>query len=231
MAGHSPGVAGCLDLPLVQWEPASHWHRLRRPGPVPVHPKFREQQEDAKHAHVLEVAASLPEMRAHVAEDLNGSGLTRERVLACAVRLTELGFFRVRQRGVQAGQRDVRIDHPAQGAHRLPQRRGVPHVPGEVLENADARVRRPTRVWALRSLLRLRAEAGTGTGRPGTEVVRNRVTEHLRTVGGRSSAVPCRWAIDLNVRFGRALDRKVVLHGAIRIHDDDRTGGAARPGR
>lgn len=59
------------------------------------HPRFREQQEAAKHDHVLEVAAVLPDVRAHVAEDLAGRGLTRARVLACAVRLLDLGFFRI----------------------------------------------------------------------------------------------------------------------------------------
>ncbi|MFB8036182.1 hypothetical protein ACFC5Z_25205 [Streptomyces sp. NPDC056004] len=48
-----------------------------------------EQQEAAKHDHVLEVAATLPEMRTHVAEDLDGRGLTRKRVLACAVRMID----------------------------------------------------------------------------------------------------------------------------------------------
>ncbi|MEU5703128.1 DNA topoisomerase IB [Streptomyces aurantiacus] len=67
------------------------------------HPRFREQQEAAKHDHVLEVAAVLPEVRAHVAADLAGRGLTRTRVLACAVRLLDLGFFRV---GNEAYRRD-----------------------------------------------------------------------------------------------------------------------------
>lgn len=59
------------------------------------HPQFRERQETAKHEHVLEVAAALPEVRRRVAEDLEGRGLSRERVLACAARLLDLGFFRI----------------------------------------------------------------------------------------------------------------------------------------
>ncbi len=59
------------------------------------HRRFREQQEAAKHDHVLEVARTLPELRSRVAEDLAARGLSRERVLACAVRLLDLGFFRV----------------------------------------------------------------------------------------------------------------------------------------
>nr|WP_223190449.1 DNA topoisomerase IB [Streptomyces sp. TRM68416] len=59
------------------------------------HEHFRAEQERAKHAHVREVARSLPELRARVAEDLAGRGLSRSRVTACAVRLLDLGFFRV----------------------------------------------------------------------------------------------------------------------------------------
>ncbi|MFI6090473.1 DNA topoisomerase IB [Streptomyces sp. NPDC051218] len=59
------------------------------------HPRFRERQEAAKHDHVLEVARALPEVRSQVTEDLGRRGLCRERVLACAVRLLDLGFFRV----------------------------------------------------------------------------------------------------------------------------------------
>ncbi|MGW6274792.1 DNA topoisomerase IB [Streptomyces sp. NPDC055060] len=59
------------------------------------HPHFRERQESAKHEHVLEVGAVLPQVRAHIAEDLEGRGLSRERVLACAGRMLDLGFFRI----------------------------------------------------------------------------------------------------------------------------------------
>lgn len=59
------------------------------------HPQFRERQEAAKHDHVLEVAHALPEVRAHVTKDLGRRGLCRERVIACAARLLDLGFFRV----------------------------------------------------------------------------------------------------------------------------------------
>ncbi|MFE9675492.1 DNA topoisomerase IB [Streptomyces sp. NPDC006259] len=59
------------------------------------HESFRAQQEQAKHAHVREVARALPELRARVSTDLTGRGLSRARVTACAVRLLDLGFFRI----------------------------------------------------------------------------------------------------------------------------------------
>jgi DNA topoisomerase IB len=59
------------------------------------HEEFRARQDEAKHAHVREVARALPDLRARVRADLDDRGLTRPRVTACAVRLLDLGFFRI----------------------------------------------------------------------------------------------------------------------------------------
>ncbi|MER6038110.1 DNA topoisomerase IB [Streptomyces sp. NPDC001835] len=59
------------------------------------HEQFRAQQDKAKHEHVRGVARALPELRARVSADLTGRGLSRPRVTACAVRLLDLGFFRI----------------------------------------------------------------------------------------------------------------------------------------
>ncbi|MEV4946725.1 DNA topoisomerase IB [Streptomyces sp. NPDC053755] len=59
------------------------------------HEEFRRRQEQVKHEHVRAVARSLPRLREAIAADLARRGLCRERVLACAARLLDLGFFRV----------------------------------------------------------------------------------------------------------------------------------------
>ncbi|MEU6348542.1 DNA topoisomerase IB [Streptomyces sp. NPDC047072] len=59
------------------------------------HEEFRARQEQAKHEHVREVARALPALREQVTADLAGRGLSRTRVTACAVRLLDLGFFRI----------------------------------------------------------------------------------------------------------------------------------------
>ncbi|MFF8831088.1 DNA topoisomerase IB [Streptomyces sp. NPDC015131] len=59
------------------------------------HPRFRAQQEQAKHDHVLDVADALPTLRETVEGHLGDRGLSRRRVLATAVRLLDLGFFRI----------------------------------------------------------------------------------------------------------------------------------------
>ncbi|WP_399037818.1 hypothetical protein [Streptomyces sp. ASQP_92] len=59
------------------------------------HPQFRAQQEQAKRSHVLDVAEALPRVRETAERHLDERGLTRPRVLAAAVRLLDLGFFRI----------------------------------------------------------------------------------------------------------------------------------------
>jgi DNA topoisomerase IB len=58
------------------------------------HDLWREQRDQAKHDRVREFGAALPRIREVVCRHLEGSGLTRDRVLAAAIRLIDLGFFR-----------------------------------------------------------------------------------------------------------------------------------------
>ncbi|MFL5884808.1 MAG: DNA topoisomerase IB [Thermoleophilaceae bacterium] len=59
------------------------------------HDKWRERADQRKFDDMTAFARSLPRMRRRVARDLAGKGMTRERVLASAVRLLDRGFFRV----------------------------------------------------------------------------------------------------------------------------------------
>jgi len=58
------------------------------------HDLWREQRDQEKHDRVLEFGAALPRIREVVCRHLEGRGLTRDRVLAAAIRLIDLGFFR-----------------------------------------------------------------------------------------------------------------------------------------
>jgi len=59
------------------------------------HPVWREQRDAAKHDRVLLVAARLPGARRRAAADLDRAGMPRERALATAFRLLDLGLFRI----------------------------------------------------------------------------------------------------------------------------------------
>jgi len=59
------------------------------------HDRWRERRDVEKFDRMLEFAHRLPEMRARVAADLRRPDLPREKALATAVRLLDLGSFRV----------------------------------------------------------------------------------------------------------------------------------------
>jgi DNA topoisomerase IB len=58
------------------------------------HDLWREQRDQAKHDRVRDFGAVLPGIREVVCRHLESRGLTRDRVLAAAIRLIDLGFFR-----------------------------------------------------------------------------------------------------------------------------------------
>jgi DNA topoisomerase-1 len=59
------------------------------------HDHWRLTRDLEKHERILDFGAVLPTVRERVCEDLASEGLTRQRVLSCAVRLLDLGFFRI----------------------------------------------------------------------------------------------------------------------------------------
>src|SRR5919204_1583942 len=59
------------------------------------HDAWRERRDQQKFDRMLAFARALPRLRERLDEDLARRGLVRERVLACAVCLLDLGFFRV----------------------------------------------------------------------------------------------------------------------------------------
>jgi DNA topoisomerase I len=59
------------------------------------HPRWRERRDREKFEKMVGFGGLLPKLRRRVARDLAGSEPTRERVLACAVRLLDVGLFRI----------------------------------------------------------------------------------------------------------------------------------------
>ena len=69
------------------------------------HQVWREQRDVQKFAHMLRFAGALPELRSATVRDLGGRHLDRDRVAAAAVRLIDLGLFRI------GGERYAELDH------------------------------------------------------------------------------------------------------------------------
>jgi DNA topoisomerase-1 len=69
------------------------------------HQVWREQRDAQKFAHMLRFAEALPTLRTATVRDLGGRHLDRDRVTAAAVRLIDLGLFRI------GGERYAELDH------------------------------------------------------------------------------------------------------------------------
>jgi len=69
------------------------------------HHLWREQRDVQKFEHMLRFADALPTLRSATVTDLKHRGLGRDRVAASAVRLIDLGLFRI------GGERYAELDH------------------------------------------------------------------------------------------------------------------------
>jgi DNA topoisomerase-1 len=59
------------------------------------HPAWQKRREREKFRRMIAFARALGPLRRHIGVDLRGPELTRERVLACAARLLDIGLFRI----------------------------------------------------------------------------------------------------------------------------------------
>jgi DNA topoisomerase IB len=59
------------------------------------HERWREHRDRQKFKKMVQFGSLLPKLRRCVNSDLDDSDLTRQRVLACAVRLLDVGMFRI----------------------------------------------------------------------------------------------------------------------------------------
>jgi DNA topoisomerase IB len=69
------------------------------------HELWREQRDAEKFDHMLRFAGALPTLRTAALRDLRARGLSRDRVTASAVRLIDVGLFRI------GGERYAELDH------------------------------------------------------------------------------------------------------------------------
>jgi DNA topoisomerase I len=99
------------------------------------HDRWRERRDRAKFEEMIAFARSLPRLRKQVETDMRRRKLSRDRVLACSVRLLDRGFFRIgsegyaeenetygiatmRRRHVEIDGDEVIFDYTAKGSQR-----------------------------------------------------------------------------------------------------------------
>ncbi|MBA3262344.1 MAG: DNA topoisomerase IB [Thermoleophilaceae bacterium] len=113
------------------------------------HDRWRERRDAEKFESMIHFARALPRLRRRVVADIGRDGMPREKVLACAVRLLDRGFFRigsedyaeendtygiatVQKRHVTVSGDQVTFDYEAKGGQRRLQTIGDPEVAGLV---------------------------------------------------------------------------------------------------
>jgi len=109
------------------------------------HDAWREHRDREKFDSMVEFARALPRLRRRVGRDLRGDDLSRDRVLACATRLLDRGFFRIgsedyaeendtyglatiRKEHVTLGEGFVVFDYEAKGGKRRVQSIADPEI-------------------------------------------------------------------------------------------------------
>jgi DNA topoisomerase-1 len=109
------------------------------------HDKWRERRDAEKFEEMIDFARALPRLRERVAKDIRRRGMPREKVLACAMRLLDRGFFRIgsenyaeendtygiatmRKRHVTVAGDTVTFDYEAKGGQRRMQSIGDPEL-------------------------------------------------------------------------------------------------------
>ncbi|MDA0635994.1 DNA topoisomerase IB [Nonomuraea sp. MCN248] len=171
------------------------------------HDVWRQRQDEAKFDRVLELAERLPAFRKSVDEQLKGRKLTRERVLAAAARLLDVGFFRVGGEGYDSyGLATLRMDHVTCGRGTItcsyPAKGDVPREV-EVADPGACRVVRALK--ALRAdgeLLRYQGENGW------VDVRSEDINDYLRETIGEFTAKDFRtWHATVLAAVGLAVSR------------------------
>ncbi len=170
------------------------------------HERWRELRDRQKFDHMVDFAKALPRLRKRILSDLEGDELDQPRVLACAVRLLDVGLFRIGSEqyaddeggvGLATVTKDnVRIDHDevvfdylAKGGT-APRTGGAgPHLPG-----GGARAEAQTR----------RGRAAAGVPRP---------------------AALARRALRADQRVPQGADRRAVQRQGLPNLERDRAGG------
>jgi len=117
----------------------------RRRKQYRYHDRWRERRDREKFDAMVDFARSLPKLRKQVEVDLRRRKISQERVLACAVRLLDRGFFRIgsedyaeenetygiatmRKRHVTVNGEKVVFDYEAKGGKRRVQVVGDPTI-------------------------------------------------------------------------------------------------------
>jgi DNA topoisomerase I len=186
------------------------------------HDAWREHRDRQKFKEMEDFAAALPGLRGQVQDDLGRRGLVRERVLGCAIRLLDLGFFRI-------GSERYAAENETYGLATLKKRQLRVERGTAVFDYRAKGSVRHVQVVADRAVLptlkALKARRGGGTelfayrnGRGWRDVRSDDINEHLKEVAGG----------DFSAKDFRTWNATVLAAVALARHDPRELSRTAR---
>lgn len=152
------------------------------------HDLWRKQRDQEKHDRMLEFGAALPRLRQVIGRHLTARGLVRERVLAAAVQLIDLGFFRpggeeYAEENGSFGLATIRRDHVAVSRGQI-----IFTYTGKGAKHHEQAVAEEQVCAVVRSLKRRRSAGDRllayRSGRHWHEVTASDINDYLREISG-----------------------------------------------
>ena len=186
------------------------------------HDAWREHRDRQKFKEMEDFAQALPGVRERIGEDLARRGLVRERVLGCAVRLLDLGFFRI-------GSERYAAENETYGLATLKKRQLRIERGAAVFDYRAKGSVRHVQVIADRTVLptlkALKARRGGGTelfayrnGRGWRDVRSDDINEHVKELADAG----------FSAKDFRTWNATVLAAVALARHDPDELGTTAR---
>jgi DNA topoisomerase IB len=186
------------------------------------HDAWREHRDRQKFKEMEAFAQALPGVRERIGEDLARRGLVRERVLGCAVRLLDLGFFRI-------GSERYAAENETYGLATLKKRQLRIERGAAVFDYRAKGSVRHVQVIADRTVLptlkALKARRGGGTelfayrnGRGWRDVRSDDINEHVKELADAG----------FSAKDFRTWNATVLAAVALARHDPDELGKTAR---
>jgi DNA topoisomerase-1 len=153
------------------------------------HPRWRELRDREKFDHMLDFAAELPRLRRRVLKTLrDGDEPSRERVLACAIRLLDVGLFRIGSEQYADEEGGVGLATVPKAAVTLHEGEVVFDYVGKAGKHQLQAVRDPPVGAVVRALRRRRGGGGQllayREGRRWHDVRSEQISDHLKSLIG-----------------------------------------------
>jgi DNA topoisomerase IB len=152
------------------------------------HDAWRDHRDRQKFRQMEAFAAALPDVRTRVEDDLARRGLVRQRVLGCAIRLLDLGFFRIGSERYAAENETYGLATLMRRQLRIEQRRAVFDYRAKGAKRHVQVVADPAVLPTLKALKGRRAGGpelfAYRNGRTWRDVRSDDINEHLKELAG-----------------------------------------------